>query len=232
MEVRSSTQVVKYKIIAALIFGIGFISLFLLLLRILISTPLSIPLSIFLVPGGMLIAILSRSRESNLALLVPVANALIYSGVVYVAVSIFWRNTSIATMQRVIARLAPPVAILLVLVCIPAFNPLWPRGMHELKRQETGLESALPLGMELNQSRAVLLSKGIQFREEAESSGGVVLEREDLKLAAAAGERVLSARFQTDASMFPCGYDMEIVLLFGRDDKLKQRYVHRLRVCP
>jgi hypothetical protein len=106
------------------------------------------------------------------------------------------------------------------------------RGMLELNRQEGELQAALPLGMELNQGRAILLSRGIQFREETESSSAVVLERENKKLTAAKGDRVLSARFQTSASVVPCGYNMEIVLLFGRDDKLREQYVHRLRVCP
>ena len=104
--------------------------------------------------------------------------------------------------------------------------------MLELKKQETELQSAFPLGMELNKSRAVLLSKAIQFHEETESSDIVVLERQGTRLAAAARDRVLSARFQTGASVFPCGYDMEIVLLFNPDGKLKEQYVHRLRVCP
>ncbi len=225
-------QFVKYRIAAALVLGMGFISLVLLLLRMLISTTVSVPLSIFLVPGGMLIALLAGSRETNLALTVPFANALVYSGIAYVAILVLWRSASLATMRRIITRLAPLAAILLILTSIPPFNPLWPRGMLALKEEESGLQSALPLGTGLDQAKATLDSKGVQFRGETESSGGVVLEREGLQLTAAPGDRVLAARYQTDARTFPCGYDMEIVLLFGRDDKLKQQYVHRLRVCP
>jgi hypothetical protein len=224
-------EVTKYRICVALLFGAAFTSLLVLLLNI---APLFLSLVIFglLSFGGVPMAVLSRSSELEPPLAMMALNALAYGTIAYIAVSTFWRSSNAATMRRVAVWLVLPAAFFVCLACVPAINPLWPRGMSELTKQESELQAALPLGVELSQCRAVLQSKGIQFREETESSAGVILERVDRTLTADAGDRVLSARFQTAASAFPCGYDMEIVLLFGRDDKLRQQYIHRLRLCP
>jgi hypothetical protein len=230
MEAKKENQR-AYRIVAAFVSGTGFAGLVFLLLKALILTILSLPLSIFLFPGGILTDLLVPYKESGLPLGVLAANALVYSVVAYVAISTFWRSASAVTMRRATKQFAVPAAILFGLACVPALNPLWPRGLNELTKQESELQVALPLGIELNQARAILQSKGIEFREETESSANVILQREE-RLTVAAGDRLLSARFQTNASVFPCGYDMEIVLLFGRNDKLKQQYIHRFRICP
>ena len=224
-------EVTKYRICAALLFGAGLTSLLVLLLNI---VPLFLSLLILglLSFGGVAMAVLSRSSELEPPLAMMALNALAYGAIGYIAVSIFWRSSNAATMRRVAIWLVLPAAFFVCLACVPAINPLWPRGMSELTKQESELQAALPLGAKLSQCRAVLQSKGIQFREETESSAGVILERVDRTLTADADDRVLSARFQTAAGAFPCGYDMEIVLLFGRDDKLRQQYIHRLRLCP
>jgi hypothetical protein len=81
-------------------------------------------------------------------------------------------------------------------------------------------------------ARAVLRSKGIQFQEKTETSQAVLLDRQDKSIPAAAGDRVISARLETEASQFPFGFDIEVILLFGPDDRLKDQYVHRLRSFP
>ena len=87
--------------------------------------------------------------------------------------------------------------------------------------------------MGLQDARSVLKSKGIQFYESIQDSEDVVFNNGiDRKIMAAAGDRVLSSRFQTSASTFPCGYDMQVILVFGHDEKLKERYVHRFPICP
>jgi len=129
-------------------------------------------------------------------------------------------------------RLVFPVAILVGLVCIPRLNPLWPRDMAELTRQEKVLQDALPMGMGMDGAHAVLSSKGIKFQEETQTSKAAVVNRHDRSITAAAGDRVISARLETKASQFPCGYDIEVVLLFGPDQRLKDQYIHRLRLCP
>jgi hypothetical protein len=222
----------RQQILAALLSGTGFTSLLLLLLKMLPVLIVSVAISTLLIPGGALVSILFRPKEFNPPLAVLAANSFVYSVVFYFVLAAFWRHPSPGTIRRVTIRLAAPAVILLGLVCVPAFNPLWPRGLDDLTKEENELRAALPLGSELNQVRALLSSKGFQFREEVERSATVVLRRGDKSITAAAGDRVLSAKLQTQASQFPCGYDMEIVLLFGSDNSLKQQHIGRLRVCP
>ncbi len=92
--------------------------------------------------------------------------------------------------------------------------------------------SVIPSGMSLDRVRGVLNSKKIQFYESTEPSDGVVLENADTTMTAHAGDTVLVSRFDTKAFEFPCGYDMQIILVFGNDRNLKQRYIHRFRMCP
>jgi hypothetical protein len=223
---------VKYKILLAVLSGAGFASLLVLLLNA--SLPV-LPqlLSVMLLPGAIPVAVLSKSQEFGPPLAVLAANALVYSAVAYIAVSVAWRKTAEETMRVATIRSVLPVAMLIGLSCVPALNPLWPRGMTELTTQEKELQQALPLGMGLDGVRAVLQSKGIQFREETEASQSVVLDDgRGGNITATPGDRVVSARLQTEANQFPCGYDIQIVLLFGQDEKMKQQHVQRLRLCP
>jgi hypothetical protein len=104
--------------------------------------------------------------------------------------------------------------------------------MAELARQESDLQKVIPLGMSLNEARSVLKLRGIQFTESAEPIGGLVLQNGPTTITAQSGDTVLVSRFQTEAFKFPCGYDMEIVLLFGSDGKVKERYIRRFPMCP
>lgn len=104
--------------------------------------------------------------------------------------------------------------------------------MDEIATKKHELQRAMPVGIKLDDALAVLRSKGIRFRELKYTSEANVLERENQSIVVAPGDRVVSARFPTGASQFPCSYDMQVVLLFGNDDRLKQQHVGRLRVCP
>ena len=233
MEVTKQSRIGQLRFIAAIVFGTGFTGLCFLLLKALISTVIVLPLSVFLMPGGILVGILSKREEFGSPLGVLAANALFYSIATYTALAIFWRNVNATTLRRATRRLVIPAVILFGLACVPKFNPLWPRGMEGLARQESDLQAALPIGMRLDQARDVLKARGIDFREWAESSDGILVEREGRRINASAGDRVVWARFQTEASVFPCGYDMEIYLVFSRrDDRLQQEYIHRFRICP
>jgi hypothetical protein len=85
--------------------------------------------------------------------------------------------------------------------------------------------------MNIEQARAVLRSRNIQFNE-FEPSIGLVFQRGDTTMMASHGDRVIHSQFQTNAGQFPCGYDMRLDLLFDAAGKLKQRYIHRFRICP
>jgi hypothetical protein len=222
----------KHRVAVALLCGAGFTSLLLLLIKLSSASAISLFLSLLLLPGGAIAHLVARAQETDPPLLVLAASAFVYAVVTYAALSIFARGVTAEKMRLATIRLVFPVAILIGLVCIPRLNPLWPRGMAELTTQEKALQDAIPMGTGMEGARAVLRSKGIQFQEQTETSQAVVLSRQDRSITAAAGDRVISARLETEASQFPCGYDIEVVLLFGPDERLKDQYVHRLRLCP
>jgi len=55
------------------------------------------------------------------------------------------------------------------------------------------------------------------------------LEREDQQRRSVAGDRILFGTLQTNAGSFHVGYEIQIVLLFGQDDRLREEYVGRRR---
>jgi hypothetical protein len=222
----------KYRVAVALLCGAGFTSLVLLLIKLSLPSGIALLLSLLLLPGSAIAHLAVRSQEIGPPLLVLAANAVVYAAVSFVGLSIFGRGVAPEKMRLATIRLVFPVALLIGLVSTPALNPLWPRGMTELTKQEKALQDALPVGTGMDGARAVLRSKGVQFQEETETSKEVVVNRSDKSLTAAAGDRVISARLETEASQFPCGYDIEVVLLFGPDERMKDQYVHRLRLCP
>lgn len=222
----------RYRVAVSLLCGAGFTSLVLALIKLSSPSGVALILSLLLLPGGIIAHLAVRSQEIGPPLLVLAANAAVYAGVLFVGLSILARRVAAEKLRLSTIRLVLPVAILTGLVCVPALNPLWPRGMTELTKQEKVLQDALPMGMGMDVARAVLRSKGIRFQEETETSNAVVVSRPDGRITAAAGDRVISARLETEASQFPCGYDIEVVLLFGPDGRMKDQYVHRLRLCP
>jgi hypothetical protein len=222
----------KYRITVALLCGTGFTSVLLLLIKPSSPSGIALLLSLLLLPGSLVAHLTVRSQEIGPPILVLTANAVVYAVVLFVGLSIFARCVAAEKMRLATIRLVFPVAILTGLVCTPTLNPLWPRGMTELTKQEETLRDALPVGIGMDGARSVLRSKGIQFQEETETSQAVVVDRPDRTIAAAAGDRVISARLETGASQFPCGYAIEVVLLFGPDERMKDKYVHRLRLCP
>jgi hypothetical protein len=158
---------------------------------------------------------------------------LIPGGLVTFAVPLLGlRRTPLEQLRRIAGRSIAPVTVAAVLACIPALNPLWPHGMKELARQESDLQTAIPVGASLEQVRGVLNSRKIQFYDSTQPSNGVVLQNPEETMTAQSGDTVLVSRFDTGAFEFPCGYDMQIVLVFGPTHNLKQRYIHRFRMCP
>lgn len=221
----------KYKILIALLSGGGFASVLILLLNVHVQI-ISVIASALLFPGGALATLLARSNDFSPALGVLAADGLLYSAVALIVIFACCRNVKAAAMRLFLIRLAFPAIILICLASVPALNPLAPRGLAELAEQERELQNALPLGMGLDHARAVLRSKGIRYQEETQTSEAVVLKREGKEITADVGDQVLFARLDTKASQFPCGYELEMVLLFGRDEKLKQQHIQRLRQCP
>jgi hypothetical protein len=102
---------------------------------------------------------------------------LLPGGLVAFAVGfLMFRKAGLTERKRIAGSSVLPVTAVAALACIPAMNPLWPHGMPELAKQESELQTAIPLGMNLDRARGVLNSKKIQFYESTESSDGVVLQ--------------------------------------------------------
>ncbi len=213
----------------ALLSGMGFTFLVCLLLNIPVA---NLFLSALFVPGAIVLSILlgSQNWESIPALLG--VSSVVYSIVALVVILLRFRNTQAAKLRQIAIWLAFPVATMSCLACFPSLNPLWPVGMAELSRQELELKEALPLNMGLDAARGVLRARGVEFQESIERAQSVVFDGPDAKIKADAGDLVLSSRFQTSATNFVCGYDMNVILLFGQDERLKERYIHRLPICP
>jgi hypothetical protein len=151
---------------------------------------------------------------------------------VFAVAFLSFRNVRSDQVRRIAAWSVFPVAALAVLACLPSMNPLWPHEMADLAKQESELQAAIPSGMSLDQVRGVLDSRKIQFYESIEPSDRIILQNPQATITVQSGDTVLASRIQTEAFEYPCGYDMQIVLLFGHDRNLKQRYIQRFRVCP
>jgi hypothetical protein len=145
---------------------------------------------------------------------------------------LMFRKAGLPQLRRIVGWSLLPVSVLAILACIPSINPLWPHGMKELAQQESELQTAIPVGMSLGQVRGVLNSRKIQFYESTEPKDGIVLQDPQTTMTAQSGDTVVVSRFDTEAFEFPCGYDMQIVLVFGHNGNLKERYIHRFRMCP
>ncbi len=158
---------------------------------------------------------------------------LLPGGLVAFAVGfVMFRKVGLPQLRRIAGWSVLPVTVLAGLACVPSMNPLCPHGMRELAQQESDLQTAIPLGMGLEQVRGVLNSRKIAAYESTQTSDGVVLQNAQITMMAQAGDTVLVSRFDTEAFQFPCGYAMQIVLVFGPEQNLKERYIQRLPMCP
>jgi hypothetical protein len=222
----------KHKLLIAVLSGSAVASMFVLLLNVPVQI-IAMVAFLFLLPGGALATVVYRSSEFIPPLAVLAANALVYSLIVFIVlIAPVSRGVTAATVRLLAIRLAIPALLLIGFACVPAFNPLWPHGMAELMKQERELQETLPMGMGLDQARAVLQSKGIQFQESTEETQTVVFEREGKSVTAGRGDSVIWTRLETEASQFPCGYQIQILLVFGQDKRMKQQDIQRFPICP
>jgi hypothetical protein len=216
----------RYRIAVAFLSGTGLSSLLSILL------PFPILWSILLIPGPVLAGGSARPEDAHPVLVLAV-NSFFYAGFTYTGLTLFGRGASTAKMRLISISLLLPVTTLSVLAFTPAFNPLWPHGFAELARHEQSLRDAFPEGITLNSARDVLRSRGIASYENAEVDGGMVFDDgRGTRIQASKGELVISARLETDAYVYPCGYYIEILLIFGTDERMRQQYIHRGRLCP
>ena len=182
-------------------------------------------------PGVIVLHISSLAGDWNVPALL-VANVVIYSLLAFIVMLLACRNVPANGLKRTVVLLIAPAAVLTCLACFHSLNPLLPLGMAGLSRQENDLQQALPLNIGLKDARAVLTNKGIQFAESLEQTESVVMQTGKETITASAGDTLLSARFETTARQFPCGFAMMIVLLSGPDNRLKGRYINRFPMSP
>jgi len=230
--VGSVLAVTKDKAVLAALLGLGIACLLPLLLDIAVVPLVPLVATLLLSPGSALGAAFVGGEAFGPPLVVIGINAALYAGAIQLIGLSLWTKVTARSLRRAIAWLAFPVGALAVLACIPRMNPLWPRGLGDLTARKARLEQALPLGMPREEARRVLASDGIDVQEERVQTGRIVLNRERHVLAVRSGDTILSARFRTGATQFPCAFDMELALVFGPDGTLLQRYVNPLRLCP
>jgi hypothetical protein len=214
----------RYKIVITVLLGLGLASLSALLLN------LGLPFGIFILPGAIPLSIVAKSEPSPFAVLL--ANAVAYSCLA----SLLWfsrfRFSQLVALRRAALVLTVPVVIVFGMACVPKFNPLWPRGISELSSTENELRADLPVGLDSDQARAVLVRKNVEFQEHIQSSKGVVSSAGGRDILAVGGDEVFVARINSRATRFPCWYEIHLVILFGQEKRLKERDVDSVRVCP
>jgi len=216
----------KHSILLATICGVAFTSLIVLALNVAFFP------AIFLAPGGVLGSLLVRSDGLGSVPFVLGANAIFYSAIFFSVLFLTKHSINVDSVRLLAVRLAIPTAALALIACTPRLSPVWPRGMVDLAKTEAGLQAAILPDMTLEQARTVLQSRGIEFEEEEEKSPVVVLQNADTTIQATTGDRLLTSRVHTNAEQFPCNYEVRILLLFGQDGRLQQRYVRRRSICP
>jgi len=213
----------------ALILGLGFTALICLAINIPVAGLLIFAL---LAPGAIPWSSFAETANGDSIPLLFGTNVLFYSMLAYALIFFRFRNVLDKRLNSISLRLILPTAVLFALACIPRLNPLLPVGMVELSARESDLQRALPVGSNLTDARYVFKSRGIEFSDSVESADRIVFQGVDEKITASAGDRVLTSSLPTSASQYPCGYRLDILLVFGPDDIMKERYIKRFPLCP
>lgn len=216
---------VKYRVMCAFLAGLGFSALVLLLLNVASLFPQA---AILLIPG-FLPSILAPSVKLP-AVTVLLINGMFYSGAIGLLIWLFPRLTT-QRLRSIAIVGAAPVVVVVSLACLPSMNVLRPQGMVQLTQEENDLREGLRIGSTVDQSRAYLKSRGIDFYE-YKSNVRQEITRRDATIVALSGDGVISARVATKAWEFPCGYVIDVVLVIDVHDVVKQSSISQVRMCP
>ena len=215
--------------VVSLLFGVTIASLLPILLNV---AELERKADTLLMPGGIFASLIAPAEMVPHPMLLLAGNAIFY------ALCLF--GLCLTVRPRLTARAVRlgtwtfgfSAVVLFALACIPKFDPLWPHGMGELQAREAKLKGLIRSDMTIDQVRTALHQESIPLNEETEDSAREVLRNRNTQILASAGDRLLFSRFRTDAAQYPCGYDLQVVVLFAPDGKLKDRYVAPLPICP
>lgn len=104
--------------------------------------------------------------------------------------------------------------------------------MKQLAVEEKDLGQGLPVGTQLGLARSFLQARGIVFYEQNVKLEQEIPQPSSPSMVVHPDDRLVSARITTDAGRFPCGYAVEIGLVFDAHDVLRENRVNRLRLCP
>jgi hypothetical protein len=217
-----------YRVCASLLTGVGFVSVLCLSLNI---PAVNLLLPALFAPGAIVIAPFNFGEWGSAIALLG-ANVLIYSVLAFGLILLRFRRLLAGELKRLTVRMLLPFVAVSTLACFPALNPMLPVGMADLAKQERELQQALNPSVNLQDARSVLNNRHVEFGDQLQESDALVFQGPDKRISARTGDRVIVSRWRTSAWSFPCGYDMEIILLFGPDEKLKDRYIRRFPVCP
>lgn len=219
----------KYAVALAILCGVGFTALIALLLNL--HSPIVLLLSFLLVPGGIVSAVIFHTKEVGSPIAALVFNAFTYSAVFYLTLR-HWLGVSLDNVRLTTLILTAPVILLASLACVPSMSPIWPRGMEQLQATERRLRDGLPLGLTIDSARSLLQRQGVAPYEAQARNEEVVFQVADKKMTAGAGDTVISAQIQSEALQFPCGFRIDVILVFGNDGILRQEHIERFRLCP
>jgi hypothetical protein len=215
--------------VVSLLFGVMIASLLPILLNI---ANLERKADILMMPGGILASLLAPAQMIPHPMLLLAGNAIFYALCLFGLCLAVRRWLTARAVRLGTWAFGFAAVVLFALACVPKFNPLWPHGMGELQARETKLKGLIRSDMTIDQVRAALQQESIPLNEETEDSAREVLRNRNTQIVASAGDRLVFSRFRTDAVQYPCGYDLQVVVLFAPDGRLKNRYVAALPICP
>jgi len=125
---------------------------------------------------------------------------------------------------------------MLVIACLAAGYFVYqclPHGYRQLEQLESRLEQLTPQGARIEDVRAGLSREGIEYREWVQESAAPLLsDGSGVKIAANPGEYVISSRHPTEAWQFPCGEQLNIILVFVGQNRLIRRYIGPISHVP
>lgn len=104
--------------------------------------------------------------------------------------------------------------------------------MEQLEATERKLRDRLPLGVPIESARSFLQKQGVITYEDLAQNDEAVFQVADNKMMAGAGDTLISAPVPTDALEFPCGFRIDVILIFGNDRMLKKEHIERFRRFP
>lgn len=206
----------------AVLVGVAFTAISALMLRL---TPLSY---LALLPGRLATELLTDPEATPTALAILITNVLVYSVVAFAILRVIPFDSDKA--GRVLRILWAPALLVMIFAMVPRFNPIWPSGFEDLRVHERQLQDSLQAGIDLEEARARV--SGIEISEIPIHETQEVLRLKDLTITADKGDLLLrTARRTQTAFRYPCSYDLEVVLIFGSDHKMKQRYIRERKTC-